>query len=100
MVIGFSPGMLQHLKIDQQRNSQPKRAEKKPSVRQNIKQEKLRKKKFSRCSNWFSLSNASERSSSMNRNQVITRTGPSASWEESCWSRFQLSEDRSQIKKR
>ncbi|XDB50281.1 hypothetical protein AB1E18_003849 [Capra hircus] len=43
----FSPGMLQHLKINQQRNSQPKRAEKKPSVRQNIKQEKLRKKKFS-----------------------------------------------------
>ena len=36
----------------------------------------------------------------MNRNQVITRTGPSASWEESSWSRFQLSEESSQIKKR
>ena len=46
MVIGFSPGMLQHLKIDQQRNSQPRRAEKKLSMRQNIKQEKLRKKRF------------------------------------------------------
>ena len=47
MGIGFSPGTLQHLKINQQRNRQPSRAEKKPSVRQNIKQEKLRKKKFS-----------------------------------------------------
>ena len=47
MVIGFSPGTLQLLKINQQRNSQPRRAEKKPSMRQNIKQEKLRKKKFS-----------------------------------------------------
>ena len=47
MVIGFSPGTLQHLKINQQRNSQPRRAEKKPSMGQNIKQEKLRKKKFS-----------------------------------------------------
>ena len=43
----LSPGTLQLLKISQQRNSQPRRAEKKPSVRQNIKQEKLRKKKIS-----------------------------------------------------
>ena len=46
MGIGFSPGTLQHLKINQQRNSQPRRAEKKPSMRLIIKQEKLRKKKF------------------------------------------------------
>ena len=45
MVIGFSPEMLQHLKIDQRRNSQPRRAEKKLSMSQNIKQ-KLRKKRF------------------------------------------------------
>ena len=69
-------------------------------MRQDVKEEKLRKKNISRSRKWFTLSNAAERSSRMNRNQVITRTGPKASWEESCWSRFQLSEDSRQIKKR
>ena len=69
-------------------------------MRQDVKEEKLRKKNFSRSRKWFTLSNAAERSNRMNRNQVITRTGPNASWKESGWSCFQLSEESSQIKKR
>ena len=45
MVTGLSPGTLQHLKISQQRNSQPRRTEKEPSMRQ-YKGGELRKKKF------------------------------------------------------
>ena len=47
-------------------------------MRQDVKEEKLRKKNVSRSRKWFTLSNAAERSSRMNRNQVITRTGPKA----------------------
>lgn len=43
---GLIPGTLQHLKLNQQRNSQPRRAEKEPSMRQ-YKGGELRKKKFS-----------------------------------------------------
>ena len=46
MVTGLIPGTLQHLKLNQQRNSQPRRAEKEPSMRQ-YKGGELRKKKFS-----------------------------------------------------
>ena len=49
-------------------------------MRQDVKEEKLRKKNVSRSRKWFTLSNAAERSSRMNRNRVISRTGLKVSW--------------------
>ena len=84
---------------EKKRGRGPRRAKKEPPMRQDIKKERLSKKYFSRSRKWFTLSNAAERSSRMSRNQVITRIGPKASWEESGWRPFQLSEDSSQMKR-
>lgn len=45
--------------------------------------EKLGEENFSRTMKWFTLSNAAERPSKTHREQVITRTGPKESKEES-----------------
>ena len=99
MVTDLNPGAFSQLKIKEQRKSQPRRAKKEPPMRQDIKKERLSKKYFSRSRKWFTLSNAAERSSRMSRSQVITRIGPKASWEESGWRPFQVSEDSSQMKR-
>lgn len=47
MVIGLSPGALLQLEIKYQRESQPRRTEKEQSVKQDVREEKLRERKFS-----------------------------------------------------